>query len=152
MIAVDTSTWIAYLQGLTGDDTRLLDRALAARRHFHRSYLQALCFGALNRPAANRGAAARALGRIPFLNGGLFEPSALERQHGPALWSNADWRAAFDDLFERFHFSVREHDAGEFVAPDMLGRVFEGVMAPDERRASGSYYTPASLVREMVRA
>jgi len=34
----------------------------------------------------------------------------------------------------------------------MLGRVFEGVMDPDERRASGSYYTPASLVREMVRA
>ena len=39
-----------------------------------------------------------------------------------------------------------------FVAPDMLGRVFEGVMDPDERRASGSYYTPAALVREMVRA
>src|SRR6266550_802965 len=34
----------------------------------------------------------------------------------------------------------------------MLGRVFEGVMDPAERRASGSYYTPASLVREIVRA
>ncbi len=32
MIAVDTSTWIAYLQGLTGDDTRLLDRALDDRQ------------------------------------------------------------------------------------------------------------------------
>ena len=130
----------------------LLDCALSARRHFHRSFLHALCFGALNRPAAQRGAAARALGRIPFLNGGLFEPSVLERQHGSAIWGNADWREAFDDLFERFHFSVREHDAGEFIAPDMLGRVFEGVMDPDERRSSGSYYTPAALVREMVRA
>ena len=130
----------------------LLDRALAARRHFHRSFLHALCFGALNRPPAERGASARALGKVPFLNGGLFEPTALERRHGPAVWGNADWRAAFDDLFERFHFSVREHDAGEFIAPDMLGRVFEGVMDPDERRASGSYYTPAALVREMVRA
>ena len=141
-----------WLDGDTRYVARLLDRALAARRHFHRSYLHALCFGALNRPAANRTVIASALGRIPFLNGGLFEPSALERQHGPAIWSNADWRTAFDDLFERFHFSVREHDAGEFVAPDMLGRVFEGVMAPDERRVSGSYYTPASLVRELVRA
>ena len=143
-------------KGWLNRDTRyvahLLDRAIACRRHFHRSFLHALCFGALNRPAARRGGAARALGRIPFLNGGLFEPSPLERQHGPATWGNADWRDAFDDLFERFHFSVREHDAGEFVAPDMLGRVFEGVMDPDERRASGSYYTPASLVREMVRA
>lgn len=131
---------------------KLLDRALSCGRHFHRSVLHALCFGALNRPPANRSRSARALGRIPFLNGGLFEPTPLERRHGPAIWSNADWRRAFDDLFERFHFSVREHDAGEFVAPDMLGRVFEGVMDPDERRASGSYYTPASLVREIVRA
>jgi len=140
---------------LDGDQryvAHLLDRALGARRHFHRSFLHALCFGALNRPPAQRGVSARALGKIPFLNGGLFEPTALERQHGPAVWGNADWRAAFDDLFERFHFSIREHDAGEFIAPDMLGRVFEGVMDPDERRASGSYYTPAALVREMVRA
>src|SRR5437667_11370830 len=34
----------------------------------------------------------------------------------------------------------------------MLGRVCEGVMDPDERRKSGSYYTPAGLVREVVRA
>ena len=130
----------------------LFDRAQTTRRHFHRSFLHALCFGALNRPTNQRGAAARALGRLPFLNGGLFEPTALERRHGPALWSNSDWRAAFDDLFERFHFSAREEDSGELVAPDMLGRVFEGVMDADERRSSGSYYTPAPLVREIVRA
>jgi len=140
-----------WLNGDTRYVARLLDRALSAGRHFHRSFLHALCFGALNRPASERGAAARALGRIPFLNGGLFEPSMLERRHGPAIWGNTDWRDAFDELFERFHFSVREHDAGEFVAPDMLGRVFEGVMDHDERRTSGSYYTPAFLVREMIR-
>src|SRR5207302_198110 len=59
---------------------------------------------------------------------------------------------AFDDLLERFHFSARETEEGDAVAPDMLGRVFEGVMDPTERRASGSYYTPAALVREIVRA
>ena len=32
MIAADTSTWVAYLQGLTGDDTRTLDRALDDRQ------------------------------------------------------------------------------------------------------------------------
>jgi len=131
---------------------RLLQSALNRGLHFHRVFLHPLCFGALNRPLENRGKTARALGRLPFLNGGLFEPTALERRCGPAIWSNADWRDAFDDLFERFHFSVREDDAGELVAPDMLGRVFEGVMDPAERRASGSYYTPAALVREIVRA
>jgi hypothetical protein len=32
MIAADTSTWVAFLQGDEGDDTRLLDRALEDRQ------------------------------------------------------------------------------------------------------------------------
>jgi hypothetical protein len=32
MIAADTSTWIAFLQGDGGDDTDLLDRALQDRQ------------------------------------------------------------------------------------------------------------------------
>jgi hypothetical protein len=32
MIAADTSTWIAFLEGSTGRDTELLDRALADRQ------------------------------------------------------------------------------------------------------------------------
>jgi N-6 DNA Methylase len=140
---------------LDGDRRYLIhrfDESLGARHHFHRQVLEPLCFGALNRPAAERSAGARALGRLPFLNGGLFEPTALERCHGAARWTNADWRDAFDELFERFHFSAREPEDGNAVAPDMLGRVFEGVMDPDERRSSGSYYTPSALVREIVRA
>lgn len=32
MIAADTSTWIAFLQGETGEDTEILDKALADRQ------------------------------------------------------------------------------------------------------------------------
>jgi predicted nucleic acid-binding protein len=32
MIAADTSTWIAFLEGARGEDTELLDRALADRQ------------------------------------------------------------------------------------------------------------------------
>jgi len=131
---------------------RRLESALATRRSFHRTVLDPLCFGALNRAARERTHRAAALGRIPFLNGGLFEPTALERRHGTTSWSNEDWRDAFDDLFERFHFSAREDDAADRVAPDMLGRVFEGVMDPAVRRASGTFYTPAVLVRQIIRA
>jgi len=131
---------------------KLLDHALARGRHFHRTAFHPLVFGALNRPVAERSATMLALGRIPFLNGGLFESTPLERRAGPALWSNGDWREAFDDLFERFHFSAVEGEGDARIAPDMLGRVFEGVMAPDERRSSGSYYTPAALVRDIVQA
>ena len=128
------------------------ESALTRGRAFQRHVFDPLCFGALNRPPRERSPTARALGRMPFLNGGLFEPTRLERQHGVARWSNLDWREAFDDLFERFHFSVVEGDGANVIAPDMLGRVFEGVMHPEERRRSGSYYTPAALVRDVIRA
>ena len=59
-------------------------------------------------------------------------------------------RDAFDSLFERFHFTLSGVPE-ESIAPDMLGRVFEGVMAPDERHATGTYYTPDALVRGILR-
>lgn len=161
VLALTTLTRVLFLyfvqaKGWLDGDRRFLvhrfEAALAARRPFHRAVLAPLCFGALNRAPADRPARARALGRVPFLNGGLFEPTGLERRCGAAVWTNADWREAFDELFERFHFSVREDDTGDLVAPDMLGRVFEGVMDPGARRASGTFYTPAALVREVVRA
>ena len=148
--------YFVQAKGWLGGDRRYLihrfDASAASRHQFHRHVFDPLCFGALNRPTAERSSGARALGDVPFLNGGLFEPTALERSCGPARWSNLDWRDAFDDLFERFHFSAREEEGGDVIAPDMLGRVFEGVMDPAERRTSGSYYTPAALVREIVRA
>lgn len=129
---------------------RAVDDALASRRRLHRDLFRPLFFGTLNRPPAARGRA-RAFGRIPFLNGGLFEPHPLERVwHGDI--SNECWRQAFDGLFERFHFTVHEGADPVCIAPDMLGRVFEGVMTRDDRRASGAFYTPAALVRRMVDA
>jgi hypothetical protein len=138
-----------WLDGRPDFLRRGLDDALAQRRHFHRSVLHPLFFGTLNRPAAERSHGAR-FGRIPYLNGGLFEPHPLERRHGPAVLPNRLWRDAFDEVFERFRFCVREGEEVDAIAPDMLGRVFEGVMHPVERRASGTYYTPEQLVRELV--
>jgi hypothetical protein len=81
----------------------------------------------------------------------LFEPHPLERRFRADL-GNELWRDAFDRLFERFHFTVSEGTKPGSVAPDMLGRVFEGVMDPDDRRASGTFYTPAALVERLVDA
>jgi hypothetical protein len=113
--------------------------------------LRPLFFGTLNRPKSLRSRTAAGFGPIPFLNGGLFEPHPLERHLRTDL-PNILWRDAFDQLFERFHFAVAERDRLGVVAPDMLGRVFEGVMAPEARRASGTFYTPSSLVNGVLEA
>lgn len=141
-----------WLDGRPDFLARTVDACLAHRRGLHRHLLQPLFFGALNRPANERSATVRSFGRIPFLNGGLFEPHPLERRYRIVIPDRA-WRDAFDRLFERFHFTVAEDSAdGPAIAPDMLGRTFEGVMDPADRKSSGTYYTPAVLVREVVRA
>ena len=80
----------------------------ATRRHFHRSFLNPLFFEMLNRPPAMRRRVDH-LGRIPYLNGGLFQQYPVE-QRLQAVFSNAVWRDAFTHLFERFRFCVREAD------------------------------------------
>jgi hypothetical protein len=127
-----------------------LDTALGRGHPFHRGVFEPLCFGALNVPVRARTALARTLGEVPFLNGGLFERHPLERRFPDAVLPNATWRTLFDDLFERFHFTVREDGQGDAVDPEMLGRVFEGLMAESARHGSGTYFTPRPLVREIV--
>ncbi len=145
---VQAKGWLAGRERFLAD---AVDRCLARRRRLHRDLLRPLFFGTLNRPAAERSRTAADFGAIPFLNGGLFEPHPIERRLRGDV-PNDIWRDAFDGLFERFHFTVAEGAGDGRIAPDMLGRVFEGVMAPDSRRASGTYYTPAALVRALLDA
>ena len=141
-----------WLDGRPDFLPRAVDACLAQRRGLHRHLLQPLFFGTLNRPCPERSAGVHGFGRIPFLNGGLFEPHALERRYRVRI-PDAAWRDAFDRLFERFHFTASEAEGeGPSIGPDVLGRTFEGVMDPVERKASGTFYTPARLVHEVVAA
>jgi hypothetical protein len=140
-----------WLDGREDFLRHLLDDALARGRPFHRAELHPLFFGTLNRPPAAR-SARLGRSRIPYLNGGLFEPHPVERRLRMPCFSNALWRDAFDGLFERFRFCVREAHEVDAVAPDMLGRVFERLMHPDERHVSGTFYTPETVVRQLVDA
>jgi hypothetical protein len=144
---VQAKGWLAGKDRFLAEE---VDRCLTRKRSIDRDLLRPLFFGTLNRPASERGSRAVGFGAIPFLNGGLFEPHPLERCVRGTIPTPL-WRDAFDQLFERFHFTVSE-GPGQGIAPDMLGRVFEGVMAPDLRRASGTFYTPAALVRGMLDA
>jgi len=128
-----------------------LDTALGRGHPFHRTVFEPLCFGALNTPVPARTAAALSLGDLPFLNGGLFERHRLERRHPEVELPDPIWRELFDGLFERFHFTLREDSEADAVDPEMLGRVFEGLMAPVARRVSGTYFTPRALVEAVVR-
>lgn len=128
-----------------------MDRALATKRSFHRTVLAPLFFDTLNRPEPER-ATANAFGNVPYLNGGLFDRHPAERRIGRVNIPNTIWRETFDNLFERFRFCVREAHEVNAIAPDMLGRVFERVMDAGLRHHTGTFYTPESLVTQIVEA
>jgi len=94
--------------------------------------------------------------RIPFLNGGLFEPhedfreaDELERPLIP--------NRLFLDFFAflgRYNFTIAEStplDQEVGVDPEMLGKVFENLLAKEDRHATGTYYTPRTIVSFMCR-
>jgi len=122
-------------------------RCIALEQEFFSTVLAPLFFGCLNTPVGRRVSPVRVLGRIPYLNGGLFEPSAFERLHPAITVTNALMQSVLEDVFEHFSFSVQESaDEAAVIDPEMLGKVFESLMHGDERLRSGSFYTPRSVV------
>lgn len=126
------------------------DRCLVARRDPTRHLLHPLFFGTLNRPCTDRSRFARAFGAVPFLNGGLFEPHAIERMHRLRLPVEF-WCTAFAALVDRLDVTLDGGGEDGRVTPELLGRVFEGVMHPAERKQQGTYFTPPALVRGILR-
>ncbi len=127
--------------------TDRLEHEIRRGREFFSGVLLPLFFGCLNTPLHERSLAARKLGRVPYLNGGLFEPSPFEQRHPEMHLPNALMQRVLEGVFEKFDFRIDETDAaGTHIDPEMLGRVFESLMASDERAASGSFYTPKEVV------
>lgn len=144
-----------WLDGDRNFLARVLDHAIAGGGRLHRCVLDPLLFGTLNTRASRRAAAARAFGRIPFLNGGLFQRTPVERQHRQLEFSDDDLAALGEHVLFRYRFTPREVDGGWSelaIDPEMLGRAFESLMASAERRASGTFYTPHALVERVTEA
>ena len=90
-------------------------------------------------------------GEVPFLNGGLFDPSDLDELADIEVPDEAI-EPLLEQLFKKFNFTVMEStpfDIEVAVDPEMLGKVFEEMI--NERNATGSYYTPRPVVSFMCR-
>ena len=102
--------------------------------------------------------------RIPFLNGGLFEPlrdydwQKTDIVIPDKLFSNTkpndkgDIGTGILDVFDRYNFTVNEAEPLEkevAIDPEMLGKVFENLLSVAERKSKGSFYTPREIVHYM---
>lgn len=132
------------------DYLRALFEAPAVRgKPFYAGRLQPLFFKGL---AIEGEQQSEAIGRVPFLNGGLFESTELDGKVKDI--PDAAFEKIIGDagLFYRYNFTVEEStplDIEVAVDPEMLGKVFEELVTG--RHESGSYYTPRPIVSFMCR-
>ena len=135
--------------------SNLYKRAVKKNENFYNDYLEILFYDTLNN--ANREGADPSFSkyfncRIPFLNGGLFEPEY--DWHGTRIYlENGVFRNIFE-VFDRYNFTVEEEspdDKEVAVDPEMLGKVFENLLEENLRKGKGTYYTPREIVHYMCR-
>jgi len=149
----------------------LSSEAVRQNKGYYHTVLEPFFFEALNKPEKDR------LEQfhkppwkwVPFLNGGLFTPDSddfyeLEnQQHSKYMNSMVipdSWFLELFTLFETYNFTIDENtsvDVDLSVDPEMLGRIFENLLAEinpetgeSARKSSGSFYTPRAVVDYMV--
>ncbi len=95
--------------------------------------------------------------RIPFLNGGLFEPIQdydwvnTDIIIPNEVFANNENKGIFD-IFDIYNFTVKEDEPLEkevAVDPEMLGKVFEELLEVKDRKSQGAFYTPREIVHYM---
>ena len=90
--------------------------------------------------------------KVPFLNGGLFEPlNGYDWKNTQIKLDNQVFEEVFK-VFNLYNFTVREDEPLErevAVDPEMLGRVFEKLLEIKDRKSKGAYYTPREIVHYM---
>jgi len=140
---------------------QLADKALANKQCLFNDVLEPLFYDTL---ATDRGHDAwcnRFKCRIPFLNGGLFEPlrdydwRKTDIILPNRLFTNSEYvdegvtGTGVLDVFDRYNFTVNEAEPLEkevAIDPEMLGKVFENLIEENRRKGLGSFYTPREIV------
>ena len=128
-------------------------KASPSSMNFYHERLRTLFFDGLNNPQSpNPTSRVQSLiGEVPFLNGGLFEETDLDRRAVDAVPDDAIV-PLLTDLFNHYNFTVMEAtplDTEVAVDPEMLGKLFEETV--NERHSNGAYYTPRPVVSFMCR-
>lgn len=141
----------------------LFQKSQAENKNYFNYYLEPLFYEALAKERDDD-FYSRFECKIPFLNGGLFDPISNYDWVNTIinlpddLFSNerktkeGDIGDGILDFFDRYNFTVKEDEPLEkevAVDPEMLGKVFENLLEVKDRKSKGTYYTPREIVHYM---
>ena len=144
--------FIYFIQkkGFLNNDTDYLQTKLGESQangtdRYYTDFLCPLFFEGFAKPESERNVEAkRLLGKVPYLNGGIFQRHQIEELHGETI-QIAD--AAFEGLFNFFdqyqwHLDERPLRNDNEISPDVLGYIFEKYI---NQKQMGAYYTQEDI-------
>lgn len=156
-----------YMRNLWNKYKEYVKRDPNQKDTFYSVWLSSLFFGAFNKRSSLIDKRLpeeiqESFRLMPYLNGGLFLKNDLDEEFTHVPDSVFEW--LFEpDLSERdkkkgflevFNFTIDEAlplDVEVAVDPEMLGRVYESLIAEEERGESGIFYTPRVEIDFMCR-
>ena len=143
---------------LDGDENYLCNRLKRVQeqdgpdqfQRFYREFLLRLFHEGLGQPESDRSPELTVLlGQVPYLNGGIFDPHALERDNPEINIPDA----AFEQIFSYFdqyqwHLDDRPTGNDNEINPDVLGYIFEKYV---NQKQMGAYYTKEDITGYIAR-
>lgn len=110
---------------------------------FYRDFLLVLFHEGLNE-AFQKETVKIELGKIPYLNGGLFDEHELEKIYKDIEIDDRAFERVFDffDQYE-WHLDTRISATGKDINPDIIGYIFEKYI--NDRAQMGAYYTKEDI-------
>ncbi|WP_025772068.1 Eco57I restriction-modification methylase domain-containing protein [Thioalkalivibrio sp. HK1] len=120
-------------------------------KKFYRVFLRVLFLDGLGTPTGNRSKhLENTLGRIPYLNGGLFDIHEIEKENEDIEIPDAAFEKLFD-FFDKYnwHLDDRITASGKDINPDVIGYIFEKYI--NERSKMGAYYTQEDITNYISR-
>ena len=163
--------WFLQSKRWLDDDSRYLVNQFRKRcgtdptHNFFRDTLVPLFLEALAMKPEDRPKRTKDLGDLPYLNGGLFFQTHLEdelygcgREHVSVEVPNdlfdpdSATEVSLLSLLRRYRFTTQESTPDDLSVdpdPELLGKVFENLNETQERKGTGTFYTPREIVHFM---
>ena len=147
-VMINRLMFLYFIQGkgfLDGKTHYLKSKLDASHGYYYRDFLCPLFFDGLAKRETERTSAVKTLlGRVPYLNGGLFAKHQIEERYGEKITIPDEAFERLYDFFKEFDWTLDERPirSGKEINPDVLGYIFEKYI---NQKQMGAYYTKEDI-------
>jgi len=151
--------WFLQKKGFVNKDfdyleTKLKESKKRGKDCYYSDFLKLLFFeGFAKKPKERSEKAKKLLGKIRYLNGGLFIPHPIEEKYKNKIKVKDK---AFEETFVIFnqydwHLQGKEGKSDNEISPDIMGYIFEKYINDLQQKSLGAYYTRDEITSYLSR-